>query len=223
MKKIVFISLILITGNLLLKGQEFKKFRFGLFGAPSMAWTKTNTKTDYFELKKDGSQIGFGYGIIAEFGLTKNYSFATGIDISYSGGKIKSIVKDTLGNIISNLSSSDKVKLQYLELPLTLKMKTNEIGYITYFGTFGIAPGVCISAKNSSNDDIKSDISSMKISMLIGLGAEYSLGGSTSVVCGLNFNNGFTNIFNTDFVNGNEKVKYKAISNYFALQLGVIF
>ena len=50
--------------------------------------------------------------------------------------------------------------------------------------------------------------------MSIALGSEYTLSGSTALVASLEFNNGFIDVLKGD---------NKAISNYFGLNVGVLF
>ena len=126
-------------------------------------------------------------------------------------------------------------------------MKTNEIGYFTYFGQFGLAPGINISSKadehltyqavNSQGNiialpqgytsptdyngvDLKSSIHNFNLSLVIALGLEYSLGGSTTALAAITFNNGFMNVFNSTTRNGTSE---NAISNTLGLSLGVLF
>src|ERR1051325_7694083 len=138
MKKIFVISLFTVFA-LYTSAQETKsntqKFHFGLKAAPSLAWLKTDSKT----LSSDGSKFGFSYGLITESNFADHYAFATGIDVTYRGGKFAQTMTDTIGNITKKNS---KINLEYVEIPLTLKFKTNEIGYFTYFLQVGVAPGI---------------------------------------------------------------------------------
>jgi len=191
-------------------------FHFGLKAAPSLAWLVSDTKG----LTSDGLKFGFSYGLITEFNFTDHYAFATGLDITYRGGKFSqendsSVIKNTLN-------------LEYIEIPLTLKLKTNEIGYMTYFLQFGVAPGLNIRARGdstitfkngaspvtSSGSDIKDSINNLNVAMIISGGIEYSLSGSTVLLASLNFNNGFL-----DVLVGNKK----ANSDYLALTIGILF
>eukprot|EP00039_Didymoeca_costata_P002492 m.359108 g.359108 ORF g.359108 m.359108 type:complete len:68 (-) comp113320_c0_seq1:30-233(-) len=67
---------------------------------------------------------------------------------------------------------------------------------------------------------------------MIGIGAEYNLSGNTSILLGLTFDNGLSNIYdvsvpkrdsNGNVLSNGETEKLKAINNYIALNLGVIF
>ena len=55
------------------------------------------------------------------------------------------------------------------------------------------------------------------LSLHIGGGIEYSLGGATAVMAGLYYTNGFTNIYKTSFLN--DKVSLRNIG----LRLGILF
>ncbi len=218
MKKITTISFLLFVFILSATSQNDKFFRFGLHGSPSVAWLKPETKS--FQSK--GLRLGFGYGLITEFTLADNYSLATGVESVYSGGKLQNV--DTIGT-----TTTATYRVQYIEIPIALKMKTNEINYITYFAKFGGGLNMRLnsfadfsykdamgnSLPSLLDEDIKSDINLFRISFLIGLGIEYSLGGTTSALFGINFNNGLTDIFKEDDI--------KAKNNFITVNLGVIF
>lgn len=175
--------LLLLFFSFTVKGfsQDFKKYRFGLHASPSVNWISTDTDG------ADGTnKIRFGYGLLAEIGLTENYSISTGINIVNKGGELT--INDTSGNYVG----------KYVEIPFTLKMKTNEIGYFTYFARFGLG----FAYKTGESVDFDPEfpiepadgdyINDFSISLMISAGAEYSLGSSASLVFGLTFNNNLT-------------------------------
>ncbi|PKP36205.1 MAG: hypothetical protein CVT98_08660 [Bacteroidetes bacterium HGW-Bacteroidetes-15] len=217
MKKILLITVIVIFVSISSFAQNSKFFRFGLLGSPAYAWLKPDTKG--WESKS--GQLKFGYGFIGEFTIADNYSFATSIDIAYSGGKLQYNTDST-----KNTNSYD---LQYLEIPLSLKMKTNEIGYITYYGKFGAGVGFNLKARgdveiedlkgnklpSNIDIDIADDINFFRTSFIIGLGIEYSLSETTSIIVGATFNNGLTDILKSK--------DSKAINNFISIDLGILF
>lgn len=214
--KVFLIALGLIGASTNLKAQDSDtKFSFGLKVAPTLAWLKSETKS----VENDGAKLGFAYGLMADYNFSKNYALGTGVEVSYRGGKSKQEV-DILG---TKQTFKQSLTLQYIEIPVTMKLKTNEIGYITYFGKFGFAPGLNIKAKadNEVNGvkeedvSVKSNINSFNLSFLAGIGAQYSLGGKTAVLMGITFNNGFLDIDDTEGT--------KATSSFLALDLGVMF
>ncbi len=257
-KQIYVNSLILLTGFILFSSSLFAqsepssgtKLHFGLKAQPSFAWLKAKDPLPP-AIDGDGAKLGFAFGLMTEFSFSKNYSFATGLDVSYRGGKLKRFSVDTLptgtvGDSLRTITSSNYT-LQYLEIPLTLKMKTNEIGYFTYFGQFGIAPGINLSSKadihtenqatngqlhekalptgiNATSDvegqDVKSDINSFNLALIISLGFEYSLGGSTTAVVAATFNNGFLDVLASK---NNKGQSEKAVSNTLGLTIGILF
>jgi len=211
--KVSLIAIAFVAAFQFVKAQD-NKFNFGLKISPTVAWFKISPTVAWFKasdnLDNDGSKIGFAYGLIADINFTNNYSFETGIDVTYRGGKLKYL--DTY---------KMKTVLQYIELPLTLKLKTNEIGYMTktneigymtYFGKVGFTTGVNI---RTDGDFKKSDINPLNLALVAGIGTQYSLGGKTALLLGITFNNGFLDVV---------KEKHsKATSNFLAVDLGVMF
>lgn len=232
MKKSISLLLLLMMAFGSFAQDSGSSFHFGLKAAPSLAWLKVDDG-----LEGNGSKIGFTYGLITEFNFSDRYAFATGLDVTYRGGKVKS------QDIIKNVNQTDSLTrfgeanytLQYIELPITLKLKTNEIGYLTYYLQAGLTPGINIRARANTkvyyekpanathptpnpsegdDVDVKDGINSLNLSMVIGGGIEYTLSGSTVLLAGIEFNNGFV-----DVIDGNGK----ANSNFLALKLGVLF
>ncbi len=230
MKKIAFILLIafVFTAKTEVRSQGF---RLGLKGSPSIAWFKSETNN----YESEGVRLGFSYGLISEFILAEQYTFATGIHVTYFGGKLSYPVGDQNDPNVTLPMVERTYRLQNLEIPLTLKMKTREIGYNTYFAKFGFGGSVNLTAKandkfyhpsnsNTSqvNDiDIKGDTPLFRVSMILGLGLEHSLGGTTALIGGITFNNGFTNILKgKDYA---EVHNQQARANYLELSIGVLF
>ena len=103
-----------------------------------------------------------------------------------------------------------KFKETYITIPLILKLKTKEIGTLTYFGQFGLNASIRWKAKaddkltvlsasgfgatdSKSGVDITKDVSFFKAALTFGGGVEMNLSGSTSLLLGLSYNLSFTN------------------------------
>ena len=191
-------------------------FRFGLKAMPTLVWLKSDTKG----VSNDGTKLTFSWGFLAEYYFADNYAIASGVELVSRGGKTR--VLDTL---------KYNYRLKYIDLPINIKMRTNEIGYIRYFGQFGFTPGVNIGAKaniesksfSKKDEDVKSEIAPINVALNIGLGIEYSLGGNTALVISANFNNGFLDISKKHKDANGNNVDNKIISNYVALNVGVLF
>lgn len=218
-KKVAIIAVLALASHLLFAQDEggAKKFRFGLKAAPSLSWMKPDLKS----IEKKGMTLGFNYGLMMDFALSGNgnYAFATGIEVSSIGGKLEYpnvVIQDSLDYYGTTLRN---FKLKYINLPLQLKLKTNEIGYMTYFGSFGIDAAFKFKSKatdehtlrkKQSGDvdppltpvdediEINKDVSFFRVALVLGAGFEYNLSGNTSFMVGVTFNNGFNNVLTYD-------------------------
>jgi len=212
--------------------------RFGLKLSPNMGWIRSDTK----EFESSGSALGFTFGLLAEFpiGSSGNYRFATGLNLNNTAGKWKRTLtyQDAINGPNKTTDLETTAKLQYIELPLTVKLMTNEIGYMRYFAQVGFGNAVNIRARanqkvptydasgmyvtdfsEEKGEDISDNIALYRASLIVGAGLEYNFSGNTSLLVGVTYNNGFTNAL--DMKIGDKKVK--AISNYLELTLGVFF
>lgn len=194
--------------------QDTRPVRLGFLARPALTWLTAENP----ELDSKGVRMGFSFGFMVDFTIAQNnnYALATGLLINLAdGGKLK--YKD-----VRNPSSSEALQqgvtevshnYQWLELPLTLKLKTNQIGYMTYFGQLGLQGGVKLSAKqngdfqfDSGNEDtrlieqenINDDTQLFNAGLLVGLGAEYNISGHTNIVFGITYYRGFTNVLKGD-------------------------
>jgi opacity protein-like surface antigen len=70
------------------------------------------------------------------------------------------------------------------------------------------------------NENISDDINLFKASLIVGAGLEYNFSGNTSLLVGITYNNGFTNIANFDAV---PEKPADIRANYLELTLGMYF
>ncbi len=210
---------------------DFKFFRCGMYGTLGPSWMKPDMK----DWKNEGMRFGYGFGFMAEFAVAPNLVIASGFDVMYGSGKMK--LSDTLfsyDNMTDKLSNINSIyKIQYLQIPITLKMRTNEINYFRYYmrvgGSLGLRIGTKyteeISAQDNSfifrtydNEKANNRISLFRATFDIGAGIEYSLGGTTALLGEIYFNNGLTNSLK-EYKN----IKYKSILNYLMFKIGILF
>ncbi len=199
------------TGN----AQKEQALKFGLDARPFLSWFKIENNSDQIdEIKSDGSKLGFAYGLNSEYHFSDNYALQIDIHHVLTGGKHEKKLGDSS-------VSRDWNELQYLELPVTLKMMTNEIGYWTYYAKIGFNPGINIKSRGDQttgdveDDDRKFNSTTFHAGIVVGAGAMYSLGGTTYAKGGLILNNGFSPIDKAD----NYKIRRISIG----LDLGLIF
>ncbi len=247
-----------------------KKFRFGLRVAAQPTWLRSDDVKNY---ANSGTKFGFGFGLNAEFKLTSAVSFSTGIGGDFIGGSQEYKTDNTtLGYAVDKAGSyveidknwaangskfysiqSRKVKTTYVTIPLTLKMMTNEISGLKYFGVFGGNLGILTKARaedqvtlvsgslptagTNSDMNIYHDCIPVKAELNVGIGTEYRLSGTTSAFLSINYIRGFTNLYRgtskflvTDFPNTYVNqisppmgAKQGALGDMVQINIGILF
>jgi hypothetical protein len=204
-----------------------KKIGFGIFADPVISWFSSDTK----ETKNDGARAGFNFGLTFNSYFAPNYAFSTGLNILNAGGRLINNTTDTLIMNFNNFSDSVMpgkavtYKARYLTIPIGLKFKSNQIGYITFFTDIGIDPKFLIGGKvDIPSQDIEgetatNELNTFNMSYHIAAGIEYSLGGSTSMVFGLGFENNFLDVTKDLNNQPSDKIKMKMLK----LRLGINF
>ena len=166
------------------------------------------------------SAAHFGYGFVFDAMFTEKYAIGTGVNVFYNGGITRHLAfqEDENGRSIEAVQLVQQQ--QYVEIPLTFKMRTNEIGYTTYFGQFGAGFGLNVRSEGSQKTTSFATLDSLgsvielvfsqpaleaaeseqvsmadrtrlfRPSMIIGLGAERRLTGSTALVLAVRYNVG---------------------------------
>ena len=219
--KLLVVLLLTISPLNIVHAQQ--RIGFGIHFDPSVNWFST----DISQVRYDGARAGFNFGLTYNKYFAPNYSFSTGISLIRTGGRLVSTDTTTVEFSNSRLKvlpgNPVVYKIQYLVIPIGLKLQTNQIGYLTFFSDLGIDPKIAISRKadipslNISGENANNEINLFNLSYHITAGIEYSLGGSTALVFGLNFDNNFLDA-TTD--NGNprsDKVSQKILSFRFGV------
>jgi hypothetical protein len=229
MKKIAILMMLISFGT---KGiaqegnnpNESKKFRFGLHIDPTLSWY---SPVDKKKFENNGMKMKMSIGAVADIKLAENIWLSTGASFSFLGGSLayldsvgyyekgeeivpfENITTDSTFLATNNfmLLKSRSFNARYLTIPLLLKMKTKEIGYLTYFGQFGLNAHIKMGAAkaddevtnlsassptNASLEDmlITKEPSFLALAANVGFGAEYNISGSTSLYGSLGFNYG---------------------------------
>ena len=187
-----------------------RTYRFGLQISPNISWLKSST-VDY---NCGGSKVGFSYGLSFEYFMTKNYLFSTGVFMLSTGGALEYpgagiLIDSGTGNSsVVPIGLKVDYRIKHVEIPLLLKLRTNEIGYLTYYGQFGLNLAFNYKSEKkytalgselvsfgdeaeSSNLSASDDINFFNTSLVIGAGLEYNISGNTSLSIGITYNNGF--------------------------------
>lgn len=203
------------------------QFRMGLHLLPSIAWCDPR---DGFTAS-EGSIVRFGFGFTADVMFADNYAIGTGINVFRNGGKLSYFERvtgdpmDLADDSTQFLVRRERTLTQHwVELPMSFKFRTREIGHITYWGQFGLGLGLNLRSHADDRVDylhrsgqpgteswveesvigvverrdvaVEDEAALMRAAMIVGLGVEYNLSGKTALLLGATFNNGLFNVAN---------------------------
>lgn len=218
-KRIIVIIAFLASFHLM-NGQG--KMRFNVHVDPQFAWFKSS---DNDLIKPDGSIFHMQAGLQMDYYFQDNYAFVLGFGINNLGGNLfygdSVSYSNDKGEVPIDPGQMLKMNLQYLDIPVGLKLKTEELGYGTFFLQLGFNPMFNINAHITSEDevyekdDIKASIATFCLAYHVGAGFEYRLGGNTALLGGFRWTSGLTNVTENDGVN----ISPRAVS----LHLGILF
>jgi hypothetical protein len=189
---------ILLTLALFAANAQNSPYCFGLKASPLLTWMKP----DADGWNNEGLKSGFAWGFIAERNFTDKHSLNSGFNMIFNGGKLSFPTQQNGDNGTMNR----EYFIKYIEIPVTLKMRTNSIKGIKYFGRIGLGTAFKIGSKSideftpTDGATITSDkknydnVSIVRESLIVGMGGEYELAEGPKLGLELSFNNGFTNI-----------------------------
>ncbi len=213
------------------KTQEFKAFRIGVFGETSISWMKPKMDLSHsVQYQADGSRLVAGWGLLFDINFTENYTLSTGFRLGGTGGKLSYL--DSVGTTTATIHR--KYELKYVEIPINLKLKTNQIGYLTYFFQIGLRPGMRLSAYvddkfDNSNlpvryteFDNKKETAFFQLGFNVGVGAEYQISKSFSAFTSLSYRDGLLDVL-SGTSHYDPTLNENAFINQVALTVGFLF
>ncbi len=216
MRILLFVSVLFVFS--ITNAQEVK---FGVHIDPQMCWMLPESR----DVNSTGKVFGINGGLIIDKYFQKNYAFSTGISLGNQGGKLKYEYELPLKvyDEVDTLPAGSELdyKLQYITIPMGLKLKSNQIGYATIFVNLGFTNQLNINAKASSDnenglegDSIKDEIAWFNMGYHFGGGVEYALGEDTAILLGVLYHNGFLD---------QTKFGPRTNSRVLSLRFGIVF
>lgn len=219
--------------------------RIGFQASPTLSWLDV---IDNNQVNDNGKNVGLKLGLLAEYYFKENYAVFGGIGFSFNqGGKLQfeqegrhwpdsdlPIISPNHPEFTDVFPSGTTLqyKIQSIEIPFGLKLKTKEFGYLQYYveiPTFTL--GFRSQARGTiegdnipdavENDDyvIKREVNPLTFSWGVGLGAEYNVSSSTAIIAGI----GYQRVF-TDLLKDRESFdNAKANMNNLTLRIAVMF
>lgn len=212
----------LIFSMLLLAISSWGQVKFGVFVDPQYTWLAPETR----DASSDKGFFGVNGGLSVDNYFAKNYALSTGLALGTQGGTIRysneKTIKAGSSGIDTTLPAGTAIeyKLQYITVPVGLKLKSNQIGYITFYANIGFTNQFNINSKASSsegtlqNDPVNKEINWYNLAYHFGGGVEYAIGEDTALNFAVIYHNGFIDITNSD---------PRITSRVLTLRVGVLF
>lgn len=220
MKKLLFTLLFASIASV-----GFSQIKLGLKVSPNFSWNRLTTSADedspFNDIKADGIKIRFGATAFLDFEFADNYAINTGIGYTNKGSGVK------VGD------ESTPYSLQYLEIPLAVKLFTNEIGTdMRMYFQVGIVNNINLSAKIDGEKTFKDEekdetlnytkhVKFFDLAVLMGAGIEMQMGSSTAFLAGLSYNRGLLNVDANYYDLETDGFTIK--NDYLAIDLGLKF
>lgn len=111
-----------------------KKFHLGLISVSKLNWFSSESKN----LSGDGVNAGISLGLSFDQFFAKNYAFS--VELLHYSGTYRLLADSISQNSRKFGDVSIKYKERAFQIPISIKLRTGEIGYWRYFGQIGIAP-----------------------------------------------------------------------------------
>ena len=243
MKKSLLIVGLMLAMSLTASAQN-NGFAFGFKLGPGFDWTGSTTGA----AKSEGMRMGFGVGVVAEYYFADNYAIVSGVNVNMNRGHYSfdnaRLVMGADSVAVPEIYSVDrKFKSTIYEIPLMLKMMTNELGGLPLRAYAQVGAGIGYAQKVKVKDDnadawlaTNKEYSNLRASMKFGMGAQYAIDQSTRVFAGLYFSHDFINNINSITPNhyknyydengekiGERETKLNVLQNRIGLEVGVLF
>ncbi|MBD0257532.1 MAG: PorT family protein [Cytophagales bacterium] len=214
----------------------FAQVKLGLRLAPGLAVNSVIGDDVFDAAEPNGASVRFSAGPIADFFFADNYAISTGLWYTVKRASFRvpngSLTEDAVGT----LGNQTIYNLQMIQVPLTVKLYTNEVApdirvYFQLGGTFDAK--LAEKAKEENNNilatlseaqDEKAAYKPIDVSLYLGAGAEMVLGENTALFGGLSYNRGLVNALGRlDYagtrINNDLKIRNQLVS----LEVGIKF
>lgn len=201
---------ILFTLLLIASLGSMAQVKLGLKLAPVIAANRA--KNDAQTVENDGSKVKFSVGLIADKTLSDTYFFSSGLVYLPKHLAFKS----------ADGTVEEEYRLQYLQIPATLKLFTNEIAP-DLKGFLQVGSALEILVFNEADDPAFNTVESftpIDIPVILGAGVEYRVGINTALFGGFSYQRGLINAVN-EAAQGFGDLQLR--NTVFSIDLGVKF
>ncbi len=185
----ILVFFVLFTSVSLAQGVRIGLTASPVFGFPNV---DKNSSSTYQYSDDTSSKTGFVYGVLTDFDISgdERYYVHSGLTIFHTGVTVEGSQSGIAGPTLF----STEIKQTYIEIPMTLKLKTNTMGYLRYFGQFGLNNDILVSESRENNTGMELDTKNILFAVNMGAGTEYDFSQSTSGLFGIYFNNALSKL-----------------------------
>lgn len=218
MRKLLFAAFFtLIASSLFAQTERQSDLRFAFTASPQVSWLSS----DHADIEGDGSSFGYNFGVVLDKFFAPNYAFTTGLTINTTGGNLQYNEggEFSIGGKPTELEPGESLeyRLKYLEIPMSLKLQTNDQQRTSFYGIFGLSANINVKTNDGNGNSLSNEVRNLFGSYHFGGGLQHSLGGSTYLSAGIHYNQGFNDITK------NESFDDKTVLNRLVFQLAIIF
>lgn len=192
MKKLILcFAIVFIT---LTSKAQYNDYRLGFEVSPQVTWLMGDDEN----IDTEGAMMGYNFGLIIDRHFAPNYAITSGIFINTTGGKLnyKNGTPVEIGGTVHSDIHKLTYRLKYLNLPVGIKLMTNDMGRNRFYAQMGLNNQFLIKTNNGSGKNIKNEVRFFNIGYQLGGGVEHSLGGNLFLKTGILFGSSFNDITN---------------------------
>lgn len=222
MKKIIISSALL---TLFVCHFATAQVKIGLNVSPSINFNRVALLTDDkgYDINGNGAGLGFigGPEVSFFFGSGSNYSVTFGLWYAVKHGKYTRTFPTTMpDNSIVKMDSTRNSLLQYLQIPITFKLYTNEIATdLKLYFQVGMSADLLIGGREVGSKIKSTDgYRAFDSSVILGGGVRYALGENTALLLGLRYTRGLINTLDKT-----QNKNFKVTNDMVSLDLGIMF
>lgn len=221
-----FILILLITAG---ASSTIAQSKLGLKFSPIFTSTRTALIDTLYDVENDGNRFKFSLGLIYDHEITETYYFSTGL--IFVPKSITFSVTDETSNTTLPYASQprsgqpkEEYRLNYLQVPLTLKLYTNEIqpDMRVYFQVGGALEFKVFDAPVKEEYTLVEEFKDFDTSVIFGAGLEFRAGINTTLFGGLTYQRGLNNVLKSERFGGfQQELEFR--TGIFSIDIGLKF
>jgi hypothetical protein len=173
---------------------------FAIHFDPIISWMASNSH----EYTSEGARAGFSLGLDVLHYFSDNFAVSTGIGFINAGGRQSAVESHTMifNNFTRVVSPGEEMRygLNYLNIPIGLRIQTDPRGDLTYFTDMGLdlrillKSVVDIPSLDIASENAKNEVYGINAGWHISAGIEYKLGIHASIYTGLGLDADFFDV-----------------------------